>query len=475
MEKTVNKTVNAGKCTGCQLCYNVCNNSAIVIVLSKEGFYVPRIDSRKCCNCGECLKFCPVENNMLDGINNINVYAAKSNNEKIRALSSSGGLFFELAKFTLEQKGIVFGAGFNDNNKLVHFAVNAEDDLIKLCGSKYLQSNINLSYKKVRDCLNERKKIMFAGTPCQVTALRNYVGQNENLLTIDLVCHGVPSIRIFEKYIHYTFGDEKPKNIYFRDKQYDGWNNYYVKLEGPQNCYKESHKRDPFFMGYLKNLYLNRICYDCPFCKTSRNSDLTLGDFWGIDQNIDDDKGISLVLINSGKGEKVFRAIMLEGRISASLSDIESAIKQNPRVISGHMKIPQVRDKIFKEIDNFSFKEIDSIFIKSPRKEVLLYAKKCIRSKPIIIFGGGSGGQKILEKLTELGAKEIKCFIDNDISKEGSKFLGFAVYGSWKIQEKNNDVFIIVASTYYDEISEQLVDMGFEENRDYIDGVKYLL
>ena len=473
MDRTIQRIIDYDKCTGCQLCYNVCRFGAITIGLSKKGFYIPRINFEKCINCGECSEYCPIENGPTGTVSLIGVYAAKSNNDEIRAKSSSGGIFSELADQILEKKGIVFGAGFDDDNILFHMAVNDEIGLTKLRGSKYIQSNIGLSYKKVQGYLNENKEVMFVGTPCQTTALKNYIGSNDNLLLVDLVCHGVPSRIIFEKYLCYIFDDEKPKDIYFRDKQDEGWNNYFVRLEGRQTTYKKNHRKDPFSWVF-KNLYLNKICYDCPFCKIPRNSDITLGDFWGVSNELDDNKGISLVLINSNKGQKAFENLMAEKRITSSISGLEVGTKQNPRVIEGHMKIPENRNDILREASRLTFEEIDNQFIKSPKEEVLTYVQKCIRTKPIAIFGTGSGGQKVFDKILKLDTGTIKYFLDNDAKKEGTKFCDVTIYKPCKVQNEKDNIFIVVASSYYDEIAKQLISIGFIENKDFIDGLKYL-
>ncbi|NLM03436.1 MAG: 4Fe-4S binding protein [Clostridiales bacterium] len=476
MDKTIQKIVDDNKCTGCQLCYNVCDFDAIHIELSSEGFYVPRINFDKCINCGKCLKYCPIENDLSDYNETINVYAAKSNDEETRMKSSSGGIFSELAKEILKQQGIVFGTAFNENNRLVHIDIDSKKDLKKLCGSKYLQSDINLSYKKAKNYLADGEKVMFIGTPCQASALRNYIIDNDNLLIVDLVCHGVPSIKVFGKYLKYIFEDEKIKNIYFRDKQEEGWKNYYINLVGEESNYKKSHRKDPFLYGFLKNLYLNKICYDCPFSKIPRVSDITLGDFWGVNQELDDNKGTSLVIVNSNKGQEIIDNLILNRKISVNPSDIISGSKQNPRVIDGNMNIPKGREKLFKEIENLTFKEMDNLFIKSPKKEILQYAVKSIQTKPIVIFGTGSGGLKVFDEVKKIGIKEFKYFVDNDEKKEGTIFCGKKIYKPEKLLlDKKDKIFIIVASFYYDEISNQLINMGFREDVDFVDGISYFL
>ncbi len=476
MGKTIQGIVDKNKCTGCHLCYNVCIFNAIQMELSSEGFYIPKIDFDRCNYCGKCLKYCPIENNSSDHNETMNVYAAKSADEETRMKSSSGGIFSELAKAVLKQEGIVFGAAFNEDNRLVHIDINSKKDLTKLRGSKYLQSNINLSYRKVKEYLENHRKVMFVGTPCQAYALRNYIGDDDNLLIVDLVCHGVPSIKIFEKYLKYTFNDEEIEHIYFRDKEDEGWGNYYISVLGKKSIYKKSHRKDPFLYGYLRNLYLNKICYNCPFSKIPRISDITLGDFWGAPQEQDDNKGTSLVIVNTFKGQKILDNLILNQKISVCISDIISASKQNPRVLDGNMNIPKDRENIFRGIDNLTFEEMDNLFIKSPKEEVLQHAIKSIQTKPIVIFGTGSGTKKILKKLKSFGMKELLYFVDNNENKTDTMFYGLKTYKpDILLLEATNDIFVVVASSYYEEIRDQLINMKFGEYVDFIDGVSYFL
>ncbi|MFW5647500.1 MAG: hypothetical protein ACOCG5_00295 [Candidatus Alkaliphilus sp. MAG34] len=189
---------------------------------------------------------------------------------------------------------------------------------------------------------------------------------------------------------------------------------------------------------------------------------------------LDDNKGISLVLINSNKGQKAFENLMAEKRITSSISGLEVGTKQNPRVIEGHMKIPENRNDILREASRLTFEEIDNQFIKSPKEEVLTYVQKCIRTKPIAIFGTGSGGQKVFDKILKLDTGTIKYFLDNDAKKEGTKFCDVTIYKPCKVQNEKDNIFIVVASSYYDEIAKQLISIGFIENKDFIDGLKYL-
>ncbi len=473
MDKTVEKIVDKNSCTGCQLCYNVCDFYAVHIELSTEGFYIPKIDYNKCTNCGKCLKYCPMENRWATYDDFIKVYSAKSNDEETRMKSSSGGIFSEIAKDILEEQGIVFGAAFNKENKLVHIDIDSETGLQKLRGSKYIQSYINLSYRKLKDYLIEDKKVLFVGTPCQANALRNYIGMNDNLFIVDLVCHGVSSIKIFEKYLKYILKNEKVIDIHFRSKE-EGWNNYQILISGEKTVYKKSHKQDPFFYGYLKNLYLNKICYDCPFSKMPRVSDITLGDFWGVNSELDDDKGVSLVIVNSNRGQKMLDNLILKNRISIKQSDIVTASSKNPRVVDGKMSIPNNRRELFMKIDTLTFEELDNTYIKSPKEKNLQRVIDTIKIKPIVIFGTGSGGIRVFNEINKLEKKELKYFVDNDVKKEGDIFCGMRINKPEKLLlDKNDGIFIVVASSYYEEISEQLKNMGFKEDIDFIDGLKY--
>lgn len=478
MIKSVQKIINKKICSGCYLCMNVCPQECIKMFLNKEGFYYPYINAEKCNNCGICLNKCPVSSKYnLKSLSYTKAYMAKSLDDDLKIRSSSGGIFGEIAKYVLSKKGIVYGAAFNAKNEVVHIGIENKKDLYKLIGSKYLQSNIGFIYKDVKRNLLKNKYVLFVGLPCQVNAVRNYIGENKYLILVDLICHGVPSQTIFKKYLQYIFGNEKVKKISFRDKMDNrDWQNFKIKIVGSSSTYLKSHKKDPFFYGYLKNLYLNDICYSCVFCRIPRVSDITLGDYWGVPKELKDTEGTSLVIVNSNIGEEIINKLYNHGRIHLEETNIENAAKHNPRLVRGKLNIPNERKKIFDNINDISFDEINKKFIKSFDDDVYKYFKNTIKNRKIIVFGTGKACHEILSKNEIVNFKDIEYFIDNDKKKCGLEIKNKKIYGIEKLKyEDTGDIFIIIASSYYDEISEQLKTIGFKENIDFIDGIKYLL
>ncbi len=319
-------------CTGCSVCVNVCPKKSITMKLNKEGFFIPVTDYSKCIDCDLCKKKCPI-NNTHTSNKSIISYAAKNKNINTRLNSSSGGIFRILAEKTLENKGVIFGAGFDNNNEVCHLEVNNIEKLIKLQRSKYVQSNIKDSYKKAATYLKKGKEVLFSGTPCQIQGLKTFLNEEyENLTCVDVVCHGVPSPKIFKNYckeLEKKFNSQII-NINFRNKD-NGWKNFNNKYEfNNGKILNNIFNEDLYMKAFLQNLILRNSCYDCKANNFRSKSDITLGDYWGIDilhPEFDDDKGVSLVILKTKKGQKKFEEIKPE--ISYIKTDINEAIKYN--------------------------------------------------------------------------------------------------------------------------------------------------
>ena len=295
------------QCTGCGACASVCPHNAIKIVQGKDGFSYPLIDKQKCTKCGLCDKVCPVE---LPNVKSKckQAFAAIIKDEYIRLKSSSGGMFSALSENIINNGGAVFGAGFDENFTVRHMCAEDMDGIEKLRGSKYVQSDIGESFRDIKSLLKQHRTVMFVGTPCQVAGLKSYLGKEyDNLITVDLICHGVPSPVFWKKYIEYRekVAEAKTQKIFFRHKK-NGWKIYSVQFIF-DDCteYIQSLTKDLYMKGFLSNLFLRDSCYKCKFKNDNYYSDITLADFWGIDKimpDINDNKGVSLVLANTEKG-----------------------------------------------------------------------------------------------------------------------------------------------------------------------------
>jgi ferredoxin len=342
---------NKKDCCGCKTCEEICPKQAISFKTDDEGFWYPNVDKQKCINCGLCEKVCPFLNRQ-ETKHPLSVYAAINTNEEERLNSSSGGIFSMLMRQTIMDGGVVFGAAFNNEWQVFHTSAKSMEDAKKFQGSKYVQSNTMGCYKNVREALKCGQSVLFSGTACQVAGLKRFLGKEyENLMTVDVVCHGVPSPMVWNDYLNMlrqhkgTVNDnrELPINdISFRDK-HNGWRRFAfvvrysdshseIKNDGvPSANYlevRESLYDNLFMKGFLNNLFLRPSCYACKAKSGKCGSDITLGDFWGVWNempDIDDDKGVSLLIVNTKKGDTAIN------RIKPSLRPVnyEQVVKYN--------------------------------------------------------------------------------------------------------------------------------------------------
>lgn len=352
--------ISKNKCTACSACYNICPKQAISMQSDEKGFKYPVINQEKCIDCGMCKRTCPVINTTTCE-KQITVYACYNKNEEERLSSSSGGIFILLAKEIINRGGAVFGASFDENFRVIHSYAESIIDLKKFMGSKYVQSDLGDTYKQVKDFLNNDRYVLFSGTPCQVEGLNSFLGKDyEKLYTQDLICHGVPSPEVWEKYKEYRKMTDKstPDQISFRNKD-NGWKLFNMKFYYKDTEYKNSLKDDYYMKAFLKNTSLRDSCYNCNFKKKYRDSDITLADFWGINNVFPgfdkDDKGISLLLVNSDKGKELFDTVKNE--MIYEETDFEESVKYNSAYIKS-VVADKNRDEFFKHIDNLQFDKL---------------------------------------------------------------------------------------------------------------------
>lgn len=344
------------------------------MVSDEEGFWYPQVDKEKCINCGLCEKVCPIIHKWEpDASRTTTAIAAINTNEEIRLKSSSGGLFTLIAEKIIDQGGVVFGAAFSDDFKAVrHICVDNQAGLEKLRGSKYVQSKIGDTYKQAKEYLDSGRKVLFTGTPCQIGGLYSYLRKPyENLLTQDIICHGVPSPMVWEKYV--DFREKKSastiKSVYFRHKKY-GWKTFSVLFDfSDKMVYVKNLREDSFMKAFLKNVCLRPSCHACSFKSVKRQADITLADFWGIQAvlpEMDDDKGTSLVLVHSDKGQQMLKE--LSSDIRKESVDPCVSEKYNPAVSMSVAPSPQ-RDDFFKEITSGDFEKTVAIYTKPTLKK----------------------------------------------------------------------------------------------------------
>ena len=297
------------KCTGCALCMNICPFNAIEMKPDEEGFLRPFIND-KCTHCGLCAKKCPALSKQLNLNKEYKCFAVWGK-EKFRNQGSSGGVFPILAEYVASNGGIVYGASFDETyQKVALTKITKPKELNKLYKSKYVQSEVGLIYQDVKHNLDNGKFVLFSGCPCQVDALKSYLGKDyENLLTIDILCHGTPSPLAYKKFLEEVSNNDL-KNISsvdFRDKKY-GWGKL-IKITNKDNSIHYDYYNEPFLRTFTSGLINRPSCYQCPYSNQKRSADITLGDFWGISEiepEFNDNQGTSLVLINTKKGENLF-------------------------------------------------------------------------------------------------------------------------------------------------------------------------
>jgi len=355
-------------CTGCYACSNICPENCINMKIDNEGFWYPAVDYGKCIQCKKCLKVCSVINKFTVNSEPV-AFACYNKINKIRSESSSGGIFTVIAEKIIDNDGIVFGAGFDLNFGVKHSYAQKIEELSKFRGSKYVQSFIGEAYKQTEYFLKQGKQVLFTGTPCQIEGLKSFLGlEYDNLLCMDIVCHGVPSPKVWKKYV--KFREKKAgssvKEIFFRNKNI-GWKRYSMMFIFKNNTkYCKTMDKDLFMKAFLKNICLRPSCYNCIFKTLQRQSDITLADFWGI-QNIlpemDDDKGTSLVFINSLKGQAVIEEI--KDRIVYKEVNIDQAVKYNSSAVeSAEYNIN--REDFFEELDKLPFDLLVKKYCKEP-------------------------------------------------------------------------------------------------------------
>lgn len=332
-------------CSGCRACEQVCPQKCISMNKDIEGFLYPKIADEKCIRCKKCEVTCNTIGKYKNRKENIKVYAAKNKDLDCRIKSSSGGVFFSIAEWILEQKGVVFGAAFSDDYLVKHIAIKTIDDIYKLMGSKYLQSDTNNTFLSVKKELLDEKWVLYSGTPCQIEGLNAYLGKEyKKLICIVVICHGVPSSEIWSRYMCLKKGQYAAQNITdinFRNKK-NGWNHYEVEIKFKDISYENSYRNDYYMQGFLQNLYLRPSCYSCKSKGLINSADFIIGDYWGIERVIpdfSDDYGISAIIINSKKAyslwDKIKKAFLLRETTYNDVlkynAALEESAKQNVR------------------------------------------------------------------------------------------------------------------------------------------------
>lgn len=349
-------------CCGCSACMQACPQQCIEMKYDEEGFQYPKIDMEYCVNCGICEKVCPIRIEQYKQKEDVQkVYIAYAINNEIRLHSSSGGIFTLLAENCIKENGAVYGAAFTNTFDVCHIGVEELVDIAKLQGSKYVQSKVESTYIEVKKRIENGQKVVFSGTPCQIAGLKSYLKKDyDNLLTVDILCHGVPSEKLWKKYVaeQEMAHASSVRRTFFRHKKY-GWKKFAVLLEFSNNtAYERVFTQDPFMQMLLANISLRPSCYNCRFKEMPHLADITLGDCWGVEKHspeMDDDMGTSAVVLNTYKGEKAFEDIL--SNIKAKECHLNLAVPldaESRQLVRMHPN----RNKFFRKIDDKSIEEL---------------------------------------------------------------------------------------------------------------------
>ncbi len=335
------------QCCACGACVSACARGAIQMKADEAGFMFPTVDEAQCVECGRCLDVCAFEQKGKGANGAPTVYAAVIRNKEVLAQSSSGGIFTALAEAVLEKGGTVFGAAWAEDFSLRHIAVQSEKDLCKLRGSKYVQSETGDTFRQVKELLKAGEYVCYSGTPCQIAGLKAYLGkEEEKLLTVDIICHGVPSLKMLHDDIDYVTGGNTAavKDIRFRDKAY-GWGVKGSLTTGEKK--KKYHAgTSPYYFYFLKGEVYRASCYRCRFPAEGRQGDITLGDYWGIRGEVINklngahpDRGISCVLVNNEKGKQWFENV--QNGLVYTETTLAAVQKRNKQLVSASVPLPE--------------------------------------------------------------------------------------------------------------------------------------
>ena len=345
--------VTEDKCSGCGLCKNICPVDAISMVENSEGFIYPHIDMGKCINCGKCLRYCPVENPEYNNNKNPECHAIYANDD-IRMKAASGGIFSAFAEKVIKEGGVAAGAAYGENFSVEFKMAETLEELEPLKSSKYVQGDAKYIYRDVKEKLLAGKTVLFGGCPCQVAALYKFLEDTnlDNLYTMDIICHGVPSPKVFRKYLDENFKEKHIYKIDFRDKTVYGWSTEMNIYFDDKTVFRKLHTQDAYYNAFLPCMSLRKSCSKCRFSVLPRQGDITIGDFWGIDhfdKSLNDRKGTSVVLVNNKKGRSILKQCS-QLWVRDVVTPIDEALRVNKTIIQPFKPHP-ARKRFFENLD----------------------------------------------------------------------------------------------------------------------------
>lgn len=370
------------RCCGCSACFNICPSKAITMREDLLGFEYPYIDNSICIGCSKCVDVCTFsvphshENNSEPTI-----YAAFAKDSNVLIRSSSGGVFSIIASEIIATGGFVYGAAWDENNNLSHICIETKDGVALLNGSKYVQSKIGSTFAEIEKQLKEGIKVCFSGTPCQVNGLKSYLGKDyPGLITVDIVCHGVPSQKMLTDDLNSLFENAEISCLQFRDKKYGWGTSGSVKQNGTLEKYNAL--TSPFYFYFLNGELYRDSCYNCRFPSEKRQGDITLGDYWGVTaQDMRDlgifepNQGLSCVLVNTNKGKVLFESF--ERYLQFKTITINDAQRRNGQLVHSSIK-PLGHDQLINDYINEGWQAIINHYHKEYKKRLWFLFKSAI-------------------------------------------------------------------------------------------------
>ena len=375
------------QCCGCTACANICPKNCITMAPDEEGFLYPEVDRDLCINCGLCEKVCPVIKLPEVRVGERKSYAVRSKNSDVLRNSTSGGFFTPIANYVLNNGGVICAATYNDEWIVVHEFITESDEeaFSKYRGSKYVQSHLGDCFSRIKKYLTQGRFVCFIGTTCQVNGLIKFAGDHSNLLTVDLVCHGTPSPKLWEKYINYQ--QEKYNSqiisVSFRNKTY-GYHSGTMKIEFANGkIYYGSARVDYMLKSFFREISSRPICYQCPFKQIERCSDLTIYDCWHFSDltkgEKDDDKGYTNVIVQSKKGTDVLK--ILADELEIYQVDTQKAIELDGVMVT-RSAVPHPRRKeYYKDLDKETLSQHIKKFVPVTKKDILIEKSKIVLYK----------------------------------------------------------------------------------------------
>ncbi|MBQ2968285.1 MAG: Coenzyme F420 hydrogenase/dehydrogenase, beta subunit C-terminal domain [Clostridia bacterium] len=362
------------ECVGCGVCAEGCPAQAIIMRENTEGFLYPEIVGTRCTQCGKCMRNCVALQKTVQTDIRESVYATVHKSPEVLQKSSSGGMFSALAMWIIGQGGTVFGAAFDEKGMLSHQAANNQNELAKLLGSKYVQSNLYDALPLLKEKADAGEKVLICGTPCQIGAVKAFLGARDNVYLVDFLCHGVGSPKVFDFYSR-KIAKGRPEKIAFRDKRIS-WRAYSVRIQSAKVRYCKYHQDDLYMRGYLQNLFLRKSCYTCSAQDKMHASDITIGDFFDIakyDATFADERGTGKAIVHTSKGEALLQAAKEDCRVKK----IEHTAMEQHQNIAMHKE----RDAFFEGLSAENILKKLKKYTVSPPFKVWLYRKIKYRCK----------------------------------------------------------------------------------------------